>query len=327
MKTAEFVTPKHPDKVCDRISDSVLDWALARDHKARVAIEAMGGHGKVVVMGEMTIENASEYEIPEEIKGIVKNIAGDVEVFVNVAEQSREIGQGVDIGGAGDQGIMIGYACMENEEMIPQEAYLARSLCRFLYDRHPYDGKTQITLSEKGEIDTIVASFQNTKKEDLIGDIKEWSVSRNKSIGRIHANPAGDWNSGGFQADTGLTGRKIMVDNYGPRIPVGGGAFSGKDPSKVDRSGAYMARRMAVDILRGEDDTKEVIVKLAYAIGVADPVMVWVEIEDFNGKKYCHVLDKNQTPNKIIEKLNLSNPIYSKTAEWGHFGNGFNWDN
>lgn len=315
LKSAECVTPKHPDKLCDRISDAILDACLEQDPDSRVAIETMGGHGIITITGELTTKakiNAEE---------IAHKIAGKTyKVTTNIVNQSPEIAQGVDTGGAGDQGIMVGYACNDNEEMIPQELYLARSLCKFIYDEYTYDGKTQITLNDN-KIETIVASFQNVEQLDLLLIINDWL--NEKAIDyevTIHANPAGDWNQGGFEADTGVTGRKLAVDNYGPQIPIGGGAFSGKDATKVDRSGAYMARKIAVELLK-EHNAKEVLVKLAYAIGVAEPVMTTAQIDgniiEIDGSKY--------TPNYIIKTLELKKPQYERLARWGHFGHDTIW--
>lgn len=328
LKTAECVTPKHPDKMCDQISDAILDVCLSTDPKSRVAMEVMGGHGKVYVAGEVTSELG--FRIID-IKEAVKRITGkELELEVNVVSQSPEIAQGVDTGGAGDQGIMIGYACNENEEMIPQEMYLARHLCKFLYDYFPFDGKTQITLTD-GKISAIVASFQNAPANELRIHIRDWLGLFNHQLEdrdvKIYANPAGDWWQGGFDADTGLTGRKLMVDNYGPQVSIGGGAFSGKDSTKVDRSGAYMARRIAVDLLR-KHDAKIVKVRLAYAIGVAQPVMATADVVDKDNN--VSVVDVSQdydlTPAGIISALDLTRPQFEETARWGHFGNRFNWD-
>ncbi|MFA5498595.1 MAG: methionine adenosyltransferase domain-containing protein [Candidatus Cloacimonadia bacterium] len=318
IRTAESVSPRHPDKICDRISDAILDAALATDANSRVAVETMGGHGIVTVTGEMT---TSKYV---DILSIVRRIAGEkYGVQVNVVNQSHEIAQGVDIGGAGDQGIMVGYACSDNESMIPQETYLSRSLCRFIYDKYPYDGKTQITLNEKGEISAVVSSFQNAESTALAKLATEWAEKEEIKLpsSGLHFNPAGDWSLGGFDADTGLTGRKLVVDNYGPRIPIGGGAFSGKDSTKVDRSGAYMARRVAVDLLR-QKGAKEVYVYIAYAIGVVEPVMAVAIID---GKEE-QITGYDLSPRGITEFLSLKQPMFEKTAEWGHFGNGFIWD-
>lgn len=323
FKTAEAISPNHPDKICDRISDAVLDACLVQDPLSRVAIESMGGHGQVVVMGELT--TTAQIDVP----AIVKRIAGDYEVKINITKQSPNIAQGVDIGGAGDQGIMVGYACSENELMIPQEAYLAKDLCRKIFSVYPYDGKTQITLDGKNRIETVVASFQKVSSNQLKEIIGEWLKDK-KSAGdlNIFTNPAGDWDLGGFDADTGLTGRKIVCDNYGPQIPVGGGAFSGKDSTKVDRSAAYMARKVAVDLLKsfGAD---EVLIKIGYAIGRAEPVMAVYEIVK-NGHRLRGVVDSEKydlTPKGIIDFLDLRKPQFEKVAEWGSFGGGFRWDN
>ena len=316
-KTAESVSPKHPDKLCDQISDAILDAYLAEDPNARVAAEACGGHGVVFVTGEIT--STADVDIP----AIVKRIAGDnVEVHTKIVKQSPEIAQGVDTGGAGDQGIMIGYACDETPEMLPREVVLARRLNQYIYDKFPYDGKTQITIAPDGTIDSIVASFQNAPKDKLEGLVKEF-VSKENLEGKLelHINPAGDWQQGGFDADTGLTGRKLIVDNYGPRVAIGGGCYSGKDPSKVDRSAAYMARKIAVDYLR-KRDAHDVLVRLAYAIGYAEPLEKTVIIDG----KAEEITGYDLTPNGIIKFLDLKRHIYEATARWGHYGEGFDWD-
>jgi len=320
MLTAECVTPAHPDKICDRISDAILDQCLLRDPFSRVAVETMAGHDKVVVMGEITT-STKDLDIDE----IVHRICGkDVEVLINIHRQSRQISKGVDLGGAGDQGIMVGYACDENVAMIPQEQHLARSLCRAIYAHFPYDGKTQVTLDGFGEITAIVASFQNAPWTELVNIINEWLLNEADTTSEgieILVNPAGDWDVGGIAADTGLTGRKLIVDNYGPRIPIGGGAFSGKDPTKVDRSAAYMARRIAVDLLR-QRGASEVLVKLAYAIGVERPVMATAMIDGIEEE----VTGYDLSPWGIILTLQLDEPRFEQTAMWGHFGHCFPWD-
>ena len=316
-RTAESVSPKHPDKLCDQISDAILDAYLKKDPDARVAAETCGGHGVVFVTGEIT--STTDVDIP----AIVKRIAGkDIEVHTKIVKQSPEIAAGVDTGGAGDQGIMIGYACDETPEMLPREVVLARRLNQFIYDKYPYDGKTQVTIAPNGSIDSIVASFQNVPKAELEKMVREF-VKKEKLSGKLelHINPAGDWHQGGFDADTGLTGRKLIVDNYGPRVAIGGGCYSGKDPSKVDRSAAYMARRIAVDYLR-ERKAHEVLVRLAYAIGYAEPlektVIIDGEPEEIKGY--------DLTPQGIIKFLDLKRPIYEATARYGHYGEGFDWD-
>lgn len=321
-RTAESVSPKHPDKLCDQISDAILDAYLSQDRYARVAAEVCGGHGQVFITGEITstVNNI-------DIEKIAKRIAGnDIKVFTNIVKQSPEIASGVDTGGAGDQGIMIGYACDETPELLPREVVLSRRLNQFIFAKHPYDGKTQVTLkysfSDSWEVDSIVASFQNTSAaelQDLVAAFLEQENIHNPP--ELHLNPAGDWHQGGFEADTGLTGRKLIVDNYGPRIPIGGGAFSGKDPSKVDRSAAYMARHIAVDYLK-KHHAKEVFVRLAYAIGYAEPLEQTVIIDD----KPERISGYDLTPRGIIKSLDLLRPIYEPTARYGHFGEGFDWD-
>jgi S-adenosylmethionine synthetase len=267
IKTAEFVSPKHPDKICDYIADYIVDAYIEKDPFSHTAIEVMGGHKTVCVTGEAK----SQVKIDAE-KIIREIIPEDYKVFVNISEQSPEIANGIEDGGAGDQGIMVGYACNETENFMPLEYELARNLCKKIYEIYPYDGKTQVTI-EDGKVKRVVASFQNAKVEDL-KKIAEAFIEAEEYI----INPAGDWDLGGFDADSGLTGRKIVVDAYGPNVPVGGGAFSGKDPTKVDRSGAYMARKIAIDYLK-KRNAKEVLVKLAYAIGKKDPVMQSVIID------------------------------------------------
>lgn len=330
LKTAECVTPRHPDKLCDRISDAILDACLEQDPMSRVAIETMGGHGIITITGELTTKayiNARE---------IAQRIAGpEYGVQTNIVNQSPFIAQGVDAEGAGDQGIMVGYACSDNEDMIPQELYLARSLCKFIYKKYPYDGKTQITIdANDNDIIAIVASFQNTTQDQLQIEVKEWlrEICVYDWVPNTYLNPAGDWSQGGFEADTGVTGRKLAVDNYGPQVEIGGGAFSGKDSTKVDRSGAYMARYQAVTMLKAFKDAKEVKVKLAYAIGVAHPVMATavVTYKDGTSHDVDIFVEKNKdmfTPQGIIKFLDLRKPFFEETAQWGHFGNEFAWDN
>jgi len=314
IRTAECITPKHPDKICDRISDAILDACLEQDSNTRAAIETMGGHGIITVTGELTTN--AYVDIPS----VVKRVYGkDIGVQTNIVKQSNFIAQGVDSGGAGDQGIMVGYACNENEEMIPQELYLARDLCKKIYEVYPFDGKTQITLDD-GEIKTIVASFQNAPDYSLEQIIFDWLDNETDGI-EIHCNPAGDWSQGGFDADAGVTGRKLVVDNYGPRVPIGGGAFSGKDSSKVDRSAAYMARKIAVDFLK-QSKAKEVYVYLAYAIGYDKPVQATAIVDGIE----IMVNDiYDLSPNGIVKTLELQKPKFEKTAEWGHMGTGQSW--
>lgn len=314
-KTAESVSPKHPDKLCDQISDAILDAYLRVDPYARVAVEAVGGHGEVFVVGEVTAVKEVD------IDPIVKRIAGDVSRRHKIVHQSPEIARSVDTGGAGDQGIMVGYATAETPQLMPLEVMLARDLNRYLYKKWPFDGKTQVTLKD-GKIVALVASFQNSKSGEVKDAIADWLRAKPHAASLdIFVNPTGEWHQGGFDADSGLTGRKLVVDNYGPQIPVGGGCFSGKDATKVDRSAAYMARRIAVDYLR-KHKAHEVFCYLAYAIGVAEPVEATFVIDG----KYRPVTGYDLTPNGIIEFLNLRRPQYEETATYGHFGNGFTWD-
>lgn len=317
-RTAESVSPKHPDKLCDQISDAVLDAHLEEDPNARVAVDVAGGHGYVFVTGEVTSRARNV-----DVETIVRRIAGDdVSVYQHVVLQSGEIAQGVDTGGAGDQGIMIGYATSETPEMLPLEVVLSRRLNEHLYQKWPYDGKTQVTLRD-GEVASVVASFQHAPGDELRAAVGEWldqqSVAHEDA--ELFINPSGDWHQGGFDADAGLTGRKLIVDNYGPRISIGGGAFSGKDATKVDRSAAYMARKIAVDYLC-ERGAGEVFVRLAYAIGVAEPLEATVLIDGVHE----NVTGYDLTPRAIIKQLDLLRPQYEKTARYGHFGHGFTWE-
>ena len=321
LKTAEAVTPLHPDKICDRISDAILDACLEQDPHSRVAMETMGGHNLITITGELTTNAQID------VLNVVRSIVGDnYGIQTNIVKQSPEISQGVDTGGAGDQGIMVGYACNDNEAFIPQEMYLAKDLCRYIYNIHSADGKVQITIKD-GVIESLVASFCGLKKEALEKIVNDWLGKRGASeVKNIYLNPAGDWNQGGFAADTGVTGRKLACDNYGPQIPIGGGAFSGKDATKVDRSGAYMARKIAVDLLK-KYSAREVLVKLAYSIGVSEPVMATAEITHAdNSKESVEVIGYDLKPQGIIDFLELRKPQYKAVAEWGSFGQGFKWD-
>lgn len=319
FKTAESVSPKHPDKICDQISDAILDAYLKNDKSARVAVDVAGGHGTVFVTGEVTSGVEVDYE------SIVKRIAGDVDVIIQVSEQSPEIAHGVDTGGAGDQGIMVGYATNETPEHLPLEVVLSRRLNQYLFNQWPFDGKTQVTTRD-GDVVSVVASFQHAPHEELRRKVEQWLseeplVSASDIIA-FHINPAGDWDQGGFDADAGLTGRKLVVDNYGPRISIGGGAFSGKDPSKVDRSAAYFARKIAIDYLK-KHNAAEVYVYLAYAIGYDQPLQATaiVDGEEIEIKEY------DLSPRGIIEHLKLKQPIYEETARYGHFGHAnFPWE-
>lgn len=309
-KTAEFVSPMHPDKICDFIADSILDAYLENDKNSRTAIEVMGGHKLVTINGEVTSTSKPD------IEAIVKGIVGDdFNVIINIVLQSREIAAGVDIGGAGDQGIMKGYATSETENFLPLEYSLARNLCQKVFEVYPYDGKTQVTI-ENGNVTVVVVSFQNTKNDVLLELVKSIIVADEYLI-----NPAGEWVSGGFDADTGLSGRKLIVDNYGPEVTIGGGSFSGKDYTKVDRSGAYMARKIAVELLQ-KHKAKKVETKLAYAIGKAEPVMAVAVIDG----EETNIVGYDLSPQGVRTCLKLDEVLYKNTCTWGHFGRGFSWE-
>ncbi len=309
IKTCEFVSPGHPDKICDFIADSVLDEYLKGDPKSRVAVEVLGGHGVVTLTGEVT--SSADCDVESVVKEIVSR---DYEVRVNISKQSSEISRGVDTGGAGDQGIMIGYAANETETFMPREYEIARSLCQEIYEVYPSDGKTQVTIRGE-EVLAVVASFQNTKTKEL-----EELVRSSIKADRYLINPAGEWRTGGFDADSGLSGRKIVVDNYGPEVSVGGGSFSGKDPTKVDRSAAYMARHVAVDLLK-KHKAQVVKTRLAYAIGIPKTLMAQAVVDG----EVLPIQGYDLTPQGIIKFLGLDKPIYKETARFGHMGRGFPW--
>ena len=330
--TTESVTAGHPDKVCDQISDAILDACLEQDPMSRVAIETFGSHGTLMIGGEVTT-NA---------KVDMKKIAADVyrsigykeklDILVKVAHQSGNIAQGVDTGGAGDQGIMYGYATNETKEMLPLGVVLSHALARRLGKLRcdqtltwlRPDGKTQVTISN-GKVITALTSTQHAKnvsqgqiRKDLIKHLFTPVLGSTKGI-EILVNPTGKFEIGGFTADAGLTGRKIMVDTYGGLLPHGGGAFSGKDATKVDRSAAYMCRFAAKNLV-ANGYGKKVLVSVAYAIGRVEPVMV--EAFDDKGKNLTKVVTKNFDfrPRAIIERLGLRRPIFRETAAYGHFG-------
>ncbi|MEO8637643.1 MAG: methionine adenosyltransferase [Candidatus Taylorbacteria bacterium] len=325
LRTAESVTPSHPDKICDQISDAVLDACLKDDPRTRAAIEVLGGHGIITVTGELT--TSTWVNIRKVAKEIYRDCGYEEEigVTVNVVEQSPEIKKGVDNEGAGDQGIMVGYATNETHEMLPLEVMLARRLTKAM-GRH--DGKSQVT-TENGKVVKIVTSLcssgdmSDVKLDEVIKkEFVKFLPSDIKNIKDIWLkNPNGSWTIGGFHADTGLTGRKLAVDNYGPHIPLGGGAFSGKDATKVDRSAAYMARKIAVDYLK-KKGANEVYVHIAYAIGVAEPLMAVVTLDGVQEK----IKGYDLRPRAIIKFLDLTKPQFRETAKHGHFGNGFSWD-
>ncbi len=337
--TVESVTSGHPDKVCDQISDAILDECLRGDSKSRVAVENFGGHGILNIGGEVTTKSEIDFE------DIAKKVYSDIgykdnlKVDCNIACQSPDIAQGVDTGGAGDQGIMYGYATDETDEFLPKGLVLAHKLAKGLEKLRKNtdvawlypDGKSQVTIEGDKSRSVLISTqhdaniSQEEIRETLIQKLIK-DIITDKNI-EIYINPTGKFVQGGFEADTGLTGRKIMVDTYGGLAPHGGGAFSGKDPSKVDRSAAYMARFVAKNIVANKM-AKKCMVSVAYAIGRAEPLMV--EALDENGKSLASfVNDKfDFRPNAIIERLVLQKPIYKQTACYGHFGKeGLPWEN
>ncbi len=364
--TSESVTEGHPDKMADQVSDAILDYIIERDTKARVACETLLSNGFCVIAGELkTTAYAPMQEIAREVIrdigytdakfGFDYRHAG---VLNGIGEQSPDINQGVDQEdgeiGAGDQGLMFGYACRETAELMPLPIHLSHKLTETLAKVRksgllPYlrpDGKAQVSIRyEDGmpkEVDTIVISTQHDEeisqerlKEDVIREVVLPNLPKNMITDNItyHINPTGRFVIGGPQGDAGLTGRKIIVDTYGGACPHGGGAFSGKDPSKVDRSAAYMARYIAKNLVAADVCDKATI-QIAYAIGVVEPVSVLVDTHETSKVdelklEACVREIFALTPKGIIESLDLLRPIYRKTAAYGHFGRedqGFTWE-
>ena len=361
--TSESVTEGHPDKIADQVSDAILDACLEQDPYSRVAAETLTATGLVVIAGEITTKAYVDFQ--SLVRGVVASIGYDnalygfdsntCAVISSINKQSADIALGVDKDGAGDQGMMFGYASNETPELMPAPISLAHKLCRQLTvvrksGKLPYlrpDGKSQVTVEydENGKparIDAVVISSQHSdtiSNEELKADILKYviqAVLPEKWLDentKYHINPTGRFVIGGPMGDTGLTGRKIIVDTYGGMGRQGGGAFSGKDPTKVDRSAAYMARYIAKNIVAaGLADKAEV--QLAYAIGVAEPVSVLVDTfgtSKLSPAQLTELIRKNfsLTPKGIIESLNLRRPIFRQTAAYGHFGRtepGFTWE-
>lgn len=311
---AESVTYLHPDKICDQISDRILDEFLRQDPYSKVAVETVGGHGLIILIGEIT--SKADVNISKIAEDYYKKITGkNIIVKSNVSKQSPEIAKGVKIGGAGDQGIMIGYACNENKSFLPNELFLARKLL----DGFNSDGKSQVVI-KNNKVISVVLSVQGKSKLQLKKHIDNLNIFNGSA--KYFLNNTGSFKIGGFDADAGCTGRKIVVDAYGPRVPVGGGAFSGKDATKVDRSAAYMARWIALNLLK-KYGAKEVLVKIGYVIGGIQPLLKVVYID---GKETTFNIDCR--PESIIERFDLRKPIYTQTAKRGHFGfiNDYPWE-
>jgi S-adenosylmethionine synthetase len=362
--TSESVSEGHPDKVCDQISDAVLDAIIAQDKKARVACESFVTTGLAFVGGEIT--TTAYIEVQDIVRKVIREIgytkaeyrfdAESCSVISSIHSQSPDIAQGVDTGGAGDQGMMFGYATSETPEFMPMPIMFAHKLVKRLADIRkkqpklmPYlrpDAKSQVTVEYNGRkpfrVHTVVISTQHdgdVSQKRIAEDVVKHVINvvipphlRDKKT-IIHVNPTGRFEIGGPHGDTGLTGRKIIVDTYGGRAPHGGGAFSGKDPSKVDRSAAYATRHLAKNVVAaGLAD--ECLIQVAYAIGVAQPVSIHVNTYG-TGRIPDTELDKivmreiDMTPRGIIKRLDLLRPIYRKTAAYGHFGRNdkdFTWE-
>jgi S-adenosylmethionine synthetase len=360
--TSESVTEGHPDKIADQISDSILDAALAQDERARVACETLVTTGLIVLAGEISTDAVIDF--PKVARETVRQIGytrakfgfdcDTCSVLTAIGTQSPDIAQGVDTGGAGDQGLMFGFACTETPELMPLPIQLAHKLSRQLTEVRksgllPFlrpDGKSQVTIEyadgKPSRVDSVVISTQHAPeisteelREQIIAQVIKPVVSPDliDAGTSLHINPTGRFVTGGPQGDAGLTGRKIIVDTYGGYAPHGGGAFSGKDPTKVDRSAAYMARYIAKNVV-GAGLAERCLVQLAYAIGVAEPVSVLVDTQGTGRAEDGTIAEIVRdvfplTPQGIIQSLKLRLPKYRATAAYGHFGREepeFTWE-
>lgn len=360
--TSESVTEGHPDKIADQVSDGIVDAVLADDPTGRVACESLLTTGLVVIAGEITSTRSTDFT--DVVRETIRNVgytrakfgfdADTCAVLSSIHGQSPDIAMGVDPGGAGDQGLMFGYACRETGTLMPLPISLAHDLCRGLSESRRTglidylrpDGKSQVTVEYDGDtpvrVDTVVVSSQHSDdvsndriREDVTNHIIRRVVPENLLDDKTHiyVNPTGRFVTGGPHGDAGVTGRKIIVDTYGGAAPHGGGAFSGKDPTKVDRSASYMARYVAKNCVAG-GLADRVQVQLAYAIGVADPVSVLIDTfgtAQLEEDRISELVKEHfaLTPKGIIDTLDLRRPIYRQTAAFGHFGRTepeFTWE-
>lgn len=335
----EIVFRGHPDKVCDQISDALLDAYLEKDKNARCGIEVMGGKGKIFITGEVT--SSAEVDVQNVVKRVLKDVGYETnyEIINNLGKQSHDIALGTndEVGGAGDNGMMFGYACRDTEEMLPLAMVILQKLS-MNYDilrqndkRFLPDGKAQITGEYTSEgklagIKTFTICYQNTEQERedtdkiIIRICDEICTKYNIKVENYLINPTGKFLIGGFSGDAGLTGRKIVVDSYHSFASVGGGAFSGKDPTKVDRSGAYKAREIAKKVLSRHPEFDTCVVQLSYAIGVEKPLAIYIRANNKELEVPESLYDEC-TPKNIIKDLNLKNICYEEKARFGHFTN------
>lgn len=329
MRTAEFVSPKHADKMCDIISDTILDNLITQDSNTKCLIETMGYSDCVFISGNV-ISNG--IITTEEIKEIVNNISGISNTIINLTFQENTNQKLLY-----NQGISIGYASSETFSMMPFEYELTRKLNKFIYDYYPFDGLTQITIN--GNHVKVICSFQNSKSKHLSELIDEFfknklneimSSPMNFEVVEKILNPFGETNLGGFNNNVGISGRKLVIDSYGPRIPIGGKSFSGKDYYNTDRIGAYMARKVAVDTVK-EFNLRYAIVELSYSDLNNMPVQAAIKgnehgINTETGLFLKPVSGYDLSSDGIINFLNLKSQNYSEISKWGHFGNGYMWD-
>ncbi len=333
----EIVFRGHPDKVCDQISDALLDAYLEKDKNARCGIEVMGGKGKIFITGEVT--SSAEIDVKNVVKRVLKDVGYETnyEIINNLGKQSHDIALGTndEVGGAGDNGMMFGFACRDTKEMLPLAMVILQKLS-MTYDvlrqndkRFLPDGKAQITGEYTSEgklagIKTFTICYQNTEQERedtdkiIIRICDEICARYNIKVEKYLINPTGKFLIGGFSGDAGLTGRKIVVDSYQSFASVGGGAFSGKDPTKVDRSGAYKAREIAKKVLSRHPEFDTCVVQLSYAIGVEKPLAIYIRTNNKDLEVPESLYDEC-TPKNIIKDLNLKNICYEEKARFGHF--------